>query len=193
MIAWHMLKKIMPREFNPKYNESELIVNLPNGSMVSLKGTDNEESLLGVGLDGMVIDEFASIHDNWRVWYEILRPMLSDSDKDGWALFIGTPKGKDSFFELYLQGQKDNDEIKSWLFKTEDNPFIDPEEIEAARKSMPDRYFRQEYEASFEDYTGLVWGAEFNERKHVIPPKTIEPWWTIIGVIDPATSGNTGV
>jgi len=190
MIAWYMLKKILPTQFNPIYNESELTATLHNGSRISLKGTDNRESLLGVGLDGMVIDEFASIHDNWAVWYEILRPMLTD--KKGKALFIGTPKGKDSFFELYLQGQKNDPEITSWRFATSDNPFIDKAEIEAARQSMPDRYFKQEYLASFEEYTGLVW-PEYSEKQHVIDPIPIEPWWRILTIIDPATSGYTGV
>ena len=192
MIAWRLLKNLIPQEIarGCKFNESELSVMLPNGSLIELKGTDNEESLLGVGLDGMVVDEFASIYDNWRVWYEILRPMLTD--KKGWVLFIGTPKGKDSFFELFLKGQREEDGYKSWQFKTVDNPFIDPKEVEEAKRDSPERYFKQEYEASFQDFVGLIY-PEYSEKLHVIEPYTIPSSLARVGAIDPAMSGFTGV
>ena len=187
MIAWRMLKNMVPQELNAKYNESELSITLPNGSLIELKGADNEDSLKGVGLDGMVIDEFATIYDNWTVWYEVLRPMLSD--RKGWALFIGTPKGKDALWELYMKGQREEDEYKSWTFKTSDNPYIDPAEVDKARKDSPERYFRQEYEASFEDYVGLVW-PEYS-KDCVVKPFEIPKEWERLSAIDTAVTGIT--
>lgn len=189
-IAWRTLKDFMPSEVDCNYNESELSCELPNGSRIELKGADNEDSLLGVGLDGMVIDEFATLYNNWQVWHTVLRPMLSD--KKGWVLFIGTPRGKDALWELYMKGQRGEDNYQSWQFKTIDNPFIDVKEVEEARTTMPERYFRQEYEASFEDYTGLIW-PEFNSKTHVIAPHYIDKQYVRIGAIDTAVSGITGV
>ena len=120
-----------------------------------------------------------------------MRPTLAD--KKGWCLFIGTPKGKDSLYELYLKGQRGDKDWASWQFRTIDNLAVDlAEEVEEARKTTPERYFKQEYEASFEDYIGLIW-PEFNEKEHIIMPFKIPAHWKIDAVIDPALSGITGV
>lgn len=190
MIAWRMLKQYIPDEIPVKYNESELAAIFPNGSVIELKGADNEDALRGAGLDGLVVDEFASIYDNWSVWNEVLRPALTD--KKGWVIFIGTPKGKDAFWELYMKGQRGESGFKSWQFKTTENPIIDPEEVEQARKSVPERYFRQEYEASFEDFVGLIY-PEFSENHHVIPSFDIPENWNRYCSIDPAISGTSAV
>ncbi len=188
MIAWKLLKKELQQfPINPKYNESELSVALPGNAVIELRGADNEDALRGAGLDAMVIDEFASIYDNWSVWHEVLRPALTD--KKGWVLFIGTPKGKDAFFELYLKGQKREDNYRSWQFTTLDNPFIDPKEIDEARRTMPQRYFRQEYEASFEDFKGLIY-PEFSQKDVILPIDIPENWETT-GAIDPAVTGRS--
>ena len=189
MIAWRMLKEMVPHQNVVKINEYELSIEFISGSIIELKGADNEDSLRGVGVHGMVIDEFASIYNNWAVWNEVLRPMLTDTK--GWGLFIGTPKGKDALWELYMKGQRNEDGFKSWKFTTADNPFVDAEEVEAAKKALPDRYFKQEYEASFEDYAGLVW-PEFT-KDHIISPHYIDKMFPKVGAIDPAISGTTGV
>ena len=189
MIAWRLLKNIIPKGEVVKINESELSIEFRNGSQIELKGADNEDSLRGTGLDGLVIDEFASIFNNWSVWNEVLRPTLTD--KKGWALFIGTPKGKDALFELFLKGQKKEDDFESWQFKTLDNPYIDPIEVDKARQELPGRYFRQEYEASFEDFTGLIY-PEFNKNL-VIQPTYLPAVYSRIGAIDPALGGITAV
>ena len=137
-----------------------------------------------------MVDEFASIFDNWSVWHEVLRPALTD--KKGWCLFIGTPKGKDAFYELFLRGQRHETDWESWQFSTLDNPFIDPAEVEEARKNTPARYFRQEYEASFEDFVGLIY-PEFSEKFHVGRPYHVPDIFPRIGAIDPAISGTTAV
>lgn len=188
MIAWRMLKRLSPRFLVSKINEAELSILYTNGATVELKGAENEDSLRGMGIWGIVIDEFAVIYNKWAVWNEVLRPALTD--KKGWGLFIGTPKGKDAFWELFMKGQRKEDGFKSFRFKTADNPFIDPQEVEKARQELPERYFRQEYEASFEDYTGLIW-PEFT-KSHLIKPIYLDKALPRLGAIDPATTGTTG-
>ncbi len=190
MIAWRLLKNILPEGEPVKINEQELSVEfIKRGSRIELKGADNEDSLRGMGINGLVVDEFATIFNNWAVWNEVLRPMLTDTK--GWALFIGTPKGKDALWELFMKGQRKEDDFNSWRFKTVDNPFIEKEEVEKARQELPQRYFRQEYEASFEDYTGLIW-PEFN-KEHIIKPIYLDKSFPRVGAIDPAISGTTGI
>lgn len=189
MIAWRLLKNILPEGEPVKINEQELSIEfLRHKSIIELKGADNEDSLRGMGINGLVVDEFASIYNNWVVWNEILRPMLTDTK--GWALFIGTPKGKDALWELFIKGQRGEDGFMSWRFATADNPFIDAKEVEEAKQAMPERHFRQEYEASFESYTGLIY-PEFT-HKSVIAPFFLPKTYPRVGAVDPALSGTTG-
>lgn len=185
MIAWKLIQEMLPSEVINKKNEVKLTLELINGSEISLKGAENEDNLRGVGLNFCILDEYAQMKPN--VWHEIVRPMLIDTQ--GQALFIGTPKGKNSLYELYLKGQREEDGFKSWQFKTESNPYIEPHEIELARKESPDRYFKQEYEASFEDYVGLIY-PEFKDY-HIIDVGYIPEFYKRIAAIDPAISGTT--
>lgn len=188
-LAWDILLKMIPEELMAKKpNESELKITLRNGSSIHLKGADNPDTLVGRGLRGMVIDEVAKIRNHKRVWEEILRPSLSDYQ--GFCIFISTPMGKNYFWELWLKGQRKEEGYESWQFKTVDNPFIPRSEIKAAQATTSERYFRQEYEASFEDFTGLIW-PEFDPKKDVIEPFEIPSWWECLGVIDTAVSGTT--
>lgn len=187
MIAWKMLLDVIPQAMLAKKpNEVELSFHLVNGSEISLKGADNEQALRGAGLNFVVMDEFSQMKAH--VWQEIIRPMLTDTL--GKALFIGTPKGKNHFWELFMKGQRQEVGFSSYQFKTEDNPYIQRSEIVEAKTQLNDRFFRQEYEASFEDYTGLIW-PEFNYKDHVINPIEVPAWWEKFGAIDPALSGTT--
>lgn len=187
LIAWKMLQDMIPRELVSHKNEVKLQLDLINGSEISLKGADNEDSLRGVGLNFVVLDEYAMMKSS--VWYTIVRPMLTDTK--GKALFIGTPQGKNSLWEFYVKGQRGDDEFKSWCYRTIDNPYIDPEEVEKAKQELPDRQFKQEYEASFEDYVGLVY-PEFN-KEHIIDPFYLPTSYPRVGAIDTAVTGTTGV
>lgn len=188
-LAWNILLKMIPQEvLSKRPNESELKFTFVNGAEIHLKGADNPDTLVGRGLRGLVIDEVAKIRNNQRVWEQILRPSLSDFQ--GFCIFISTPQGKDYFWELFMRGQRKQDEFESWQFKTSDNPHIQRSEIKAAQETLNERYYRQEYEASFEDYTGLVW-PEFNHKQHVISPIAIPDWWEKIGALDVALSGTT--
>lgn len=169
-IVWRKLKKKL-QELNwvQKTNETELAIQLINGSTIALKGADNYDSLRGVGLDFIVLDEFADINPD--AWYETLRPTLSD--KQGRALFIGTPKGIGNWsYELY-QNSLDNKDWQSFQYTTVDGGNVTPQEIESAKKDLDERTFRQEYLATFETYSGRIYYS-FDRANNVIEG-TLEP------------------
>ena len=126
---------------------NNLQIKLINGATISLKGGDRPETMRGVSLKYLVLDEYADIKP--EVWEQILRPALAD--QKGSALFIGTPMGRNHFYELYKYGELSGDDTyRSWHFTSYDNPLLDPEEINVAKKSMSSYAFRQEFMASFE-------------------------------------------
>lgn len=128
-------------------NVNNLQVTLINGATISLKGADRPETMRGVSLKFLVLDEYADIKP--EVWEQILRPALAD--QKGSALFIGTPMGRNHFYDLYRYAQlSDDDDYKAWHLTSYDNPTLDPKEIDAAKKSMSSYAFRQEFMASFE-------------------------------------------
>ena len=136
-----------------KINESRIEITLINGSIISLKGADRPDTLRGVSLSGVVFDEFATVRDAENVWQKVIRPALSD--RKGWALFISSPAGRNYFYELYNQG-KTADNWSSYQFTTLEGGYVDDDEIEIAKNDLDERSFRQEYEATFESYSGLV-------------------------------------
>ena len=122
-------------------------IKLINGATISLKGADRPDTMRGVSLKFLVMDEYADMKP--QVWEEVLRPALAD--QKGGCLFIGTPKGRNHFYELYKYAELEGDETyKAWHFTSYDNPLLDPEEINTAKKSMSSYAFRQEFMASFE-------------------------------------------
>jgi hypothetical protein len=154
-IVWKKLKnRLQDLNWIQKTNETELAITLVNGSTISLKGADNYDSLRGVGLDFIVLDEFADIDP--EAWYETLRPTLSD--KQGRALFIGTPKGIGNWaYEIYQNQQEDPHSWQSFSYTTLDGGNVSPEEIESARRDLDERTFRQEYMATFETFSGRIY------------------------------------
>ena len=126
---------------------NNLQITLINGAIISLKGGDRPETMRGVSLKFLVLDEYADIKPD--VWEQILRPALAD--QKGHAMFIGTPMGRNHFYELYKYAELGDDATyKAWHFTSYDNPLLDPEEINVAKKSMSSYAFRQEFMASFE-------------------------------------------
>jgi phage terminase large subunit len=170
-IVWRNLKNtLVDLKWAEKVNESELTIYLRNGSIISLKGADNYDSLRGVGLDGVVLDEFADI--DAEAWYETLRPTLSD--KGGKALFIGTPKGIGNWaYELYQQHLEDPDNWSSYSFTTIEGGNVPEAEVVQARKDLDERTFRQEYLATFETFAGRIYYA-FDRSKNVVDAKPLE-------------------
>lgn len=126
---------------------NNLQITLINGATISLKGADRPETMRGVSLKYLVMDEYADMKP--EVWEQILRPALAD--QKGGALFIGTPMGRNHFYDLYTYATVgDDNTYQGWHFTSYDNPMIDPEEIDVAKKSMSSYAFRQEFMASFE-------------------------------------------
>jgi predicted phage terminase large subunit-like protein len=126
---------------------NNLQIKLVNGATISLKGADRPETMRGVSLKFLVMDEYADMKPD--VWEQILRPALAD--QKGQAMFIGTPMGRNHFYELYKYAELGDDPTyKGWHFTSYDNPLLDPDEIDMAKKSMSSYAFRQEFMASFE-------------------------------------------
>ena len=157
MIVWRKLKnKLQQLNWVRKANESELTILLKNGSTIALKGADNEDSLRGVGLDYLIMDEFADIDP--EAFFEVLRPTLAD--REGRAMFIGTPKGIANWaYDLYQMELDYPDAWKSFQFTTVQGGNVLPAEIEAAKRDLDERQFRQEFLATFETYTGRIYYA----------------------------------
>ena len=131
---------------------------LANGSRISLKGADRPDTMRGVSLEYLVMDEYADMKP--VVWEEILRPALADRKGD--ALFIGTPKGRNHFYDLYNYALNEDDpSYTAWHFTSYDNPLLDPEEIDLAKKSMSSYAFRQEFMASFEALGSEIFKEEW--------------------------------
>ena len=151
-IAWRQLKNMVPPEICVKRNETDLMVELANGSIISLKGADNADSLRGVSLSSLVVDEAAYVKQ--EAWEMVLRPALSDQGGPAW--FITTPAGLNWFYDLWEQAQ-DLDDWSTHSYTTIEGGNVPPEEVEAARRTLDSRTFKQEYLASFETLSGRVY------------------------------------
>jgi hypothetical protein len=142
-----------------KANQSELWVELINGARIRLFGADNADSLRGLYLDGIVLDEYADMRP--RIWGEIIRPLLAD--RLGWAVFIGTPKGHNAFWDIYNNATKDS----NWYAKTlraSQTGLLPKKELEDAAKSMTQDQYLQEFECDFESaILGAFYGKEMRQ------------------------------
>jgi phage terminase large subunit-like protein len=152
---WIMLKEL-GHDLIAAAHENTAVLTLINGRRIFLKGSDRPDTLRGVGLAYVVLDEYASMKP--VVWEQIIRPTLADVR--GGALFIGTPAGKNHFYDLYKDAL-DDDDWDAWQYNSTDNPFIPGDEIQAAAKSMSSMSFRQEFEASFETFSGGIFKEEW--------------------------------
>lgn len=163
-VCWTALKERLSKlNWIKKANESDLSINLINGSVIALRGADRSyDSLRGVGLDYLVMDEFADIAS--EAWYEVLRATLSD--RKGGAMFTGTPRGYGNWaYDLYCKGGVDKD-WESFQFTTLDGGQVDKNEVESAKSDLDERTFRQEYLATFETYAGSIY-YNFEREKNV--------------------------
>lgn len=145
-IIWELLHDL-GRPVIKTSHVNNLEITLINGRKILVRGADNPDSLRGVSLTYLVLDECAFIKQD--VWEKILRAALSD--RKGRALFISTPSGRNWFYDVFNLGQSGEDEEwKSWHFTTQDNETIDPKEIEAAKRTLSSFAFKQEYLSSFD-------------------------------------------
>lgn len=164
-IMWSDLMEAIPKQWIYKINESSLSITLINKTRIELKGADKGDSLRGVGIHFLVLDEFQDI--SAKTWNTVLRPVLADTG--GHAIFIGTPKAYNQLYAVYKKGQISelvkSKQWESWQFPTITSPFIPISELEAARADMDEKSFRQEFEASFENMSGRVY-YPFDRRVH---------------------------
>lgn len=149
LIAWDYFKRYAAPIPQVKISEGELCVGLPNGARIWVCGADNPDALRGTYADGVVLDEYAQIKPD--VFTEIIRPMLLS--RNGWSVFMGTPKGQNAFFELYNQAHKKAQEDPSlwWVgtFRADTSGVILPEELRRIEQDTPPAIFRQEYLCDF--------------------------------------------
>ncbi len=155
-VAWGYMKQFTRPIPGMDYNEAELMATFPNGAKAFLGGGDNIHALRGLYLDHCVLDEVAQMHPD--IWGQVLRPALSD--RKGGATFIGTPMGKNKFFELYTAAG----ELDGWerfLHPVSETGLIDADELVALRAEMTEDEYLQEFECSFDAaIRGAFWGRE---------------------------------
>ena len=174
-IVWNdLVDRMTKHKWIKKINHSDLKIILRNGSEISLRGADNENSLRGVGLDFLVMDEFADIKEH--AYTEVLRPTLSDKGRMGAALFCGTPRGYGNWSYNLFTREKDDDQWASFQYTTLEGGQVSKQEIEQAKSDLDERTFAQEYQASFVNYAGQIY-YNFDRKDSVIDeytPKTAE-------------------
>lgn len=165
-ILWPLLKEIGEDLIAQKY-ENEGRLTLINGRRISIKGADKPDSLRGVGLSHVVLDEYAFMKE--YVWEMIVYPQLAFSE--GTALFIGTPEGKNHFYDVWLKGHDDKyPEWRSWEHTSHDNPFLPEAEVLAMSENMSEEIYRQEILAKFQSGGGVVF------TRDMFPLVQIEPY-----------------
>lgn len=184
-IAWDYLKHFSRPIPNIEINESELRVDYPRGARIRLLGADNPDSQRGVYLDGVVMDEYAQMSPS--MFSEILRPALSD--RKGWAVWMGTPKGRNHFYDLYEQMQRDAD----WhvaLYRASETGILDADELASARTMMSADEYDQEYECSWQAaLKGAYFAAELAAARNAEPSRIgkvpyqpavlVDTWWDL--------------
>ena len=163
-ICWNVLKeKMVYHKWAKSINHSDLTITLKNNSQITLRGSDNENSLRGVGLNFLVMDEFADTSK--ETWYEVLRPTLSDTK--GHALFCGSPRGFGNWsYELFKLGETNRD-WQSFKYTTLEGGQVSDDEIEQAKQDLDMRTFQQEYEATFVNYSGMIY-YNFDRDKNIV-------------------------
>lgn len=155
-VAWDYLKHYTQPIPGVVYNETELRADLPNDARVRLFGADNPDSLRGIYLDGVVLDEFPLMQG--RTWSEVIRPLLTD--RQGWALFIGTPNGKNAFWDIYEYAKDQGNWFRA-AHKASETGILPAAELEDARRMMTEDEYAQEFECSFEaSVKGAVYAKE---------------------------------
>ena len=163
-IAWDYMKQFTAKIPNTKFNETELRVDLPNGSRITLLGAENSDGLRGIYLDGCVIDEYANI--DGKLFAEIIRPALSD--RKGYCVFIGTPAGmNNNFYDLYQHANGAEDWF-NYKAKASDTKIVDQEELEKAKEVMGEKKYLQEFEC---DWIANIEGAIYGEEVAKIEDK----------------------
>jgi hypothetical protein len=157
-VAWDYLKRYSRPIPGIKINESDLRIDYPNGARISLYGSDKADALRGLGFDGIVVDEF----DDWRpgAWEYVIIPTLAD--RDGWAIVIGTVKGRNS---LYKRWNDSNNNWDKWMIRSSESGILSEDTISLMKSEMDEDAFRQEMEC---DWDAAVRGAVYGREIYAI-------------------------
>ncbi len=183
-VAWSYVKRYGLTIPGAEAHESELRLDLPGGRRLRLYGADNYDRLRGGYLDGVIMDEYADMDP--RAWSEVIRPMLAD--RKGWALFIGTPKGKNAFWEIWNRAGSEPDAWYRSMLKASETGILPKEELDDARRMMTEEQYAQEFECSFDAaIIGAYYGREMAEaersgrvaRVPYDPSIEVETWWDL--------------
>ena len=181
--SWDYLKEYTNVLPNVTYHETELRADLPNGARIQLLGCERPDSLRGLYIDGVVLDEVAQMPP--RLWTEIIRPALSD--REGWMIAIGTPQGHNAFFDLYDYANHQ----EGWYaetFKSSETGIISDLELNEAKHLMPEEVYEAEFECSFDSaaigsiYAKGLTKAEEDGRITKVPYQTdikVNTFWDL--------------
>jgi len=190
-VAWDYLKRYSNVIPGISINESELRIDYPNGSRIQLFGADNADALRGLFFDGLVADEYG----DWKpsVWGYVIRPALAD--RGGWAVIIGTPKGRNQFWEIHQHAQVHED----WLavtIKASESGLLPQKELDSMRLELSEDAWRQEMECDFDAaLPGAIWGKELwqLEQEGRIKPSLFDPELKTHAVLDLGFSDDTAI
>ena len=156
-IAWEYLKRYSRQLHAKAPQESELWVELVNGARIRIYGADNADALRGGYLDDVALDENGDM--NPLVWPSIIRPMLAD--RRGTATFIGTPKGRNGFYDIYEAAKRNPEDWFTFFLPASETKILPDEELRAAQQTMTPEQYAQEFECSFDAaITGAYYGKE---------------------------------
>lgn len=190
MIAWKMIFQYLPSQLIRNKNVMKLQIELTNGHLIEFRGAEDYDKLRGVPLVFVVLDEYGFMSP--EVWTEVLRPSLADFH--GSVLFIGTPghDGSPHFQEIFNRGKQEENEWRSWLCFTIENPNKEiQEDAVRAKSEMPSDIWKREYEADFSVTAGLIYD-NFRHALHVIPNYEPTSFDFVVGSIDPGLHNPTG-
>ena len=181
--AWDYIKQFAGKIPGTKFNESELRCDLANGARITILGAENDQAIRGISLDGCVFDETQSIKPT--IFPEVIRPALAD--RKGWCIFIGTPKGRNSFYQLYQSAIK-NPTWYACSYKASETGILDEEELQAAQDVMSKDLYQQEFEVSFNAaINGSFYGSiieDLVKEKRMVSNLydediDVETWWDL--------------
>jgi phage terminase large subunit len=146
-IAWEYLKEYTRGLEAKKPSETDLSVTLKhNGAELCIYGADNPDSFRGQYFDGVILDEYGDMPPS--VWGKVLLPTLAD--RKGWAVFIGTPKGKNHFYKIFTEAGGKEDTWFRFILKASESGILPAEELELMRAEMDEDEYQQEFECSFD-------------------------------------------
>lgn len=180
-VVWDYLKHYGLRVPGAQANESELRLDFPKGGQVRLYGSDNPDALRGIYLDGMVQDEAAD--SSPRLYAEVIRPALAD--RNGWGVWIGTPKGHNAFHDLWKEAKRDQERFFTLMLKASETKILAQDELDDLRRSMTPEQYAQELECSFE---AAIVGSYFG----TLMTKAEEEGRVLSHVYDPGYQVHTG-